>query len=129
MIKILLDSSAIIAVVKQEVGYQKIEDLIPYTGLSLVKCCEIVSSLINLGFNKQEIGDILNDLTLNKIPYTEEIAIEAGLLRTSTKHLGLSLGDRACIATAIKMNLVDIYTTDKAWKNLEGMNININLLR
>ena len=44
-------------------------------------------------------------------------AIEAGMLFEQTKHLGLSLGDRACIALA-KINNLPILTADKIWLDL-----------
>ncbi|WP_395476404.1 hypothetical protein [Rickettsia endosymbiont of Pantilius tunicatus] len=45
-----------------------------------------------------------------------------------TKQYGLSLGDRACIATGIYHNIA-IYTTDKIWAELKIKNANIRLIR
>ncbi|HZU68866.1 MAG TPA: hypothetical protein VFA09_16440, partial [Ktedonobacteraceae bacterium] len=46
-----------------------------------------------------------------------ELAYIAGLLRTLTKHAGLSLGDRCCLALAQSRNL-SVFTTDRQWANL-----------
>lgn len=45
-------------------------------------------------------------------------SVEAGKLRKLTESLGLSLGDRACIALGLSTGYT-IYTTDKVWAKLE----------
>jgi ribonuclease VapC len=52
------------------------------------------------------------------VPFTEASATSAAMLRTVTRHLGLSLGDRTCLALAIEFN-ADVYTADRAWKELQ----------
>ena len=37
--------------------------------------------------------------------FREEDALEAGRLRRDTRHLGLSLGDRACLALGLRLGL------------------------
>jgi ribonuclease VapC len=44
-----------------------------------------------------------------------------------TAPLGLSLGDRACLALAILLRL-PIYTSDRVWKKL-ALGVEIRLLR
>ena len=51
----------------------------------------------------------------------------AGDLVVQTRHLGLSLGDRACLALALELG-VPVYTADKAWKNLK-LGIPIHVIR
>ena len=43
--KILLDTSALIALIKKEPGYQKIEEVLAYSAISSVNLCELVSIL------------------------------------------------------------------------------------
>jgi len=47
-----------------------------------------------------------------------EYSILCASLKKSTKHLGLSLGDRACISLGIKLSF-PIYTADKLWAELK----------
>ena len=47
-------------------------------------------------------------------PVTEALALDAAALRPLTKHLGLSLGDRLCLALARSLNL-PVLTTDRIW--------------
>ena len=57
-------------------------------------------------------------MNLNIVPFDEKIAIKAGNLRNATKTKGLSLGDRACIATGLIFKL-PIITTDRVWSELD----------
>jgi PIN domain nuclease of toxin-antitoxin system len=66
----------------------------------------------------KDIKIILSKLNLNIIPFDETLAINAGNLRNATKIIGLSLGDRACLATGILFKL-PIITTDRIWKELD----------
>jgi PIN domain nuclease of toxin-antitoxin system len=45
-------------------------------------------------------------------------------LRPVTKHLGLSLGDRGCLALAILKNATAV-TADKSWANLNCCKIEV----
>ncbi|WP_367364670.1 hypothetical protein [Candidatus Tisiphia endosymbiont of Nedyus quadrimaculatus] len=51
-----------------------------------------------------------------------------GAVKKHTKHKGFSFGNRACIALGIKLK-VSIYTSDKAWDNLEIKQADIKLIR
>ncbi len=51
----------------------------------------------------------------------------AGDLVTQTRHLGLSLGDRACLALGIALK-VPVYTAEKAWKKVK-VGVRIHVIR
>jgi ribonuclease VapC len=59
--------------------------------------------------------------------FDKEQAKMAGWLRPQTRSLGLSLGDRACLALAIALK-APVYTADRAWKNLK-LKIAIHVIR
>jgi PIN domain nuclease of toxin-antitoxin system len=59
----------------------------------------------------------INGLIETILPFREETALHAGTLISATKEFGLSLGDRACIATAMLNNL-EIITVEKIWDKL-----------
>ncbi len=50
--------------------------------------------------------------------FSEDLAWDAARLRPLTKQYGLSLGDRACLAVAVKLN-VPAVTADKEWSKLK----------
>ena len=51
------------------------------------------------------------------IAFTEDHARTTGSLVAQTRPLGLSLGDRACLAMALELK-PSVYTADKSWKKL-----------
>jgi ribonuclease VapC len=61
------------------------------------------------------------------ISFTDAHARTAGSLAHQTKSLGLSLGDRACLALGIHTG-APIYTADRAWKKLK-LGVEIRFLR
>ena len=73
------------------------------------------------------IEEILSNLNLEVVPFSQEQALRAGILRPSTKSLGLSLGDRACLALGLYLKL-PILTADKLWSNL-NLAVEIRLIR
>ena len=62
------------------------------------------------------------------MPYDEELAFLVADLRKKTKAYGLSLRDRACIASGQKLQL-PIYTADKIWRELQLERVEIKLIR
>lgn len=127
--KILLDTSALIALIKKESGYQKIEEVLPYSAISSVNLCELVSILARNNILENEIDEIIEDIVPEIIPFCENIAIKAGKLSKYSAKYGLSLGDKACLATAEYYNM-NVYTTDKIWSELKThITIAINVIR
>jgi len=61
------------------------------------------------------------------VSFDEEQARIAGDLVTQTRHLGLSLGDRACLALGMALK-VPVYTTERAWKNVK-VGVRIHVIR
>jgi len=51
-------------------------------------------------------------------PFTTADAIEIARLRPLTRDLGLSLGDRACLALASRLD-APVLTADSAWSQLD----------
>lgn len=127
--KILLDTSALIALLKKEPGYKKVDDVLAHSAISSVNLCELVSILAKKGIPENEIDDVINDIVPEIIPFCENLGIKAGKLSKFTTDYGLSLGDKACIATAEYYNM-NVYTTDKIWSKLEkNVSTTITIIR
>lgn len=124
----VLDASALIALFNQEPGSDKIAQAVEAgAAISTVNLSEVVSKLKELGAPDAYIHNAINVLGLTIIDFTIQFAYQAGLLRPLTKHLGLSLGDRACLALAQHLNLPTL-TTDRVWENL-SLGIAIQVIR
>lgn len=62
-------------------------------------------------------------------PHLREDADAAARLRSATRHLGLSLADRCCLALALRLDLPAL-TADRVWSTLPSdLHVNVQLIR
>ena len=127
MSRCVVDSSVVLAFLLQEPGQELAAKLLQDCIISSVNLAEIVTKLTANGFSETEMAEDLTHLNLVIIPFDQPQAIATGLLRKTTRHKGLSLGDRACLALALREKL-PVYTTDKAWGDL-NLGVDIRQLR
>jgi PIN domain nuclease of toxin-antitoxin system len=124
---IVLDASAILALLKREQGADRVKAVLDLAAICAVNVAEVQSKLVVGGLSRQAAEARIRFLGCTILPFDEEQAIEAGSLIAQTRSLGLSLGDRACLALAIERKAT-VYTTDKAWKSL-NLGIKIEVIR
>jgi PIN domain nuclease of toxin-antitoxin system len=130
MNRVVLDASALLALINNEKGANQVESFMGNIIMSSVNVCEVAGKIYDIIGN-----DIEEQCKLSIEPFIHSI-IEfdrtqcyiAASLKNKTKHKGLSLGDRACLATALSLGL-PVYTADKVWAELNIPNIKINLIR
>ena len=123
----VLDASALLTLLNAEKGRDLVLEFLPKSVISTVNLAEVVTRLSMIGMPDGEVREALTMLGLETIPFDEEQAFRAGLLSTYTRTLGLSLGDRACLALAIT-NHAAALTADRAWKDLD-IGVEIKLIR
>lgn len=125
MSDVVLDASALIAMVKGEQGAAKVASVIASARMSTVNYAEVVSHFVQAGMPVPEVEAMLDPLPLTLISADKALAQSAGLLRTLTASAGLSLGDRFCLALAHRDGL-PAWTSDTAWKTIAdatGVNV------
>lgn len=128
MNKAILDASAILAILNQEPGTEALTlDVLSGAVSSTVNLAEVQTRLVNKGGVPDEAWEDALSTVREAVPFSEDQAKIAGGLVTQTRALGLSLGDRACLALGIVLD-APVYTTDRAWKKLK-LGIPIHLLR
>jgi ribonuclease VapC len=126
--KAVLDSSAILAVVNAEPGHEKLTDeLLAGAVASTVNLAEVQAKLLSRGWSSELAWQDANSPIDEAVNFEPKHARMAGDLVSRTKHLSLSLGDRACLALAITLD-APVYTTDKLWKHLK-LNVRIHVIR
>jgi ribonuclease VapC len=119
MTRIVLDASALLAVLNQEPGSEKLTaELLSDAAASTVNLAEVHGKLVVRGGGPDEAWESLMGLIRESVPFTAEHAKLAGDLVSQTTPFGLSLGDRACLALGISLN-APIYTADRSWKKLK----------
>jgi PIN domain nuclease of toxin-antitoxin system len=128
MSEVVFDASAILALLQNERGAEKLTDEILQSAVaSTVNLAEAQSKLVKKGDDPDESwADILSSVMAEE-PFTSEQARIAGHLITTTEKYGLSLGDRSCLALAIALK-APVYTTEQSWRNLK-VGVPIHVIR
>jgi PIN domain nuclease of toxin-antitoxin system len=128
MNRIVLDASAILAVINGELGAENLTpQLLARAVASAVNLAEVQTKLVSRGWTSAQAWEDATSPVREILPFDEEQARIAGDLVTQPRHLGLSLGDRACLALGIALNL-PVHTAEKAWKKLK-INVPIHVIR
>ena len=128
MNEVVLDASAIMAILDREPGAEKLTaDLLMHAVVSAVNLAEIQTVLVNRGEAPADAWRDACSPVRDVAAFTEDLARITGTLVDRTRALGLSLGDRACLALGISLG-APVYTADRAWKKLK-LGIPIQLLR
>jgi PIN domain nuclease of toxin-antitoxin system len=124
---VVLDASALLALLNSEPGNETVAEYIPASAISSVNFSEVVAKLNDAGMPEEAVRSALGDIELDVRPFDTELAYQAGILRTQTKKLGLSFGDRACLALGRQLQ-VPVLTTDRNWRSLE-VGVEIRVIR
>jgi ribonuclease VapC len=111
---VILDASAVLAFLLREPGQDRVmEVLLAEPRMTTVNFAEVVTKYVLRGAADQ--GERLRDeLPVIFVPVDEDLALRAALMAAVTKPLGLSLGDRICLALARRTGLPAL-TADRSW--------------
>ncbi|TCM51116.1 PIN domain nuclease of toxin-antitoxin system [Rhizobium sp. PP-F2F-G48] len=113
----VLDASAVLCLLFSEKGSEKVEARLGDASMSVVNYTEVLSKLIDRGLGAIEAVQDLSDLDITIVPVGQDVAEEAARLRSVSKEVGLSLGDRFCLALAKKLG-ASALTSDRTWKEI-----------
>jgi PIN domain nuclease of toxin-antitoxin system len=128
MNKVVLDASAILAIISAEPGHEKLSpEILSNAVSSTVNLAEVQGKLVSRGWTTEEAWEDATSPVREAVPFGEEHAKVAGSLITDTQHLGLSLGDRACLTLGIALK-APVYTADRTWKKLR-LSVRVHVLR
>jgi PIN domain nuclease of toxin-antitoxin system len=111
----VFDSSALVALVRREQGADAIAGYLGRAAISSVNLAEAYGRLLREAFRPDELRQDLVALELAVHSFDAEQAYLAGRMEPGTRPLGLSLGDRACLALAITLGLPAL-TGDRQWR-------------
>lgn len=129
----VLDASALLAYFGNEPGAELVADQISAGAtISTVNLAEALSTLAARGQNPADVaaeltarGLLDGAITVERFTITD--AIEVARLRPLTRHAGLSLADRACLALARRL-ATPVLTSDLAWASL-ALEIDVRPIR
>lgn len=123
----VLDASALLAAIHNEKGGDYVKKHIDHCVVSTVNWSEVLQKLERAGTQVSKIEKALKALGLTIIGFTEEDAKNCASLWSPSKKLGLSLADRACLATGQRLKS-DVITADRVWNEIE-ISLKIHLIR
>lgn len=127
MSNLILDASALLALVYEEPGHEMVAHAMPKAIMSSINLSEVLAVLYEEGVPEDQIDLDIANLVTRVVDFDRKQAVIAAKLRKSTKKLGLSLGDRACLALAKSLEL-PVLTADKQWSKL-NLELEIRMIR
>lgn len=115
---IVVDASVILASIFREPGGDQALDHLADAGMLTVNVTEVISKLTERGWDFDEAVAAFNTYGLAIFDFGVDLAIDAGRLHVPTRHKGLSLGDRACLALARREKATAL-TAERKWADLD----------
>jgi len=128
MNRVVLDASVPLAILNQEPGSEKLTpELLSAATTSTFNLAEVHGKLVSRGLNPDDAWEATLSPIQEAVAFTSEHAKLTGDLVAQTRALGLSLGDRACLALGLALK-APVYTADKSWKKLK-VSVRIHVIR
>jgi len=115
---IVADASAILAALKNEPFSNVDPRRLVGATIGAVNLCEVLSKLHDDGLNDAQAHAAVSTMDLRLVPFDEPQARAAARLRFGTRHAGLSLADRACLALGDRLGC-PVVTADRIWASLD----------
>ena len=129
MTRIVLDASAILAVIGGEPGAEKLTPALLARAVgSAVNLAEIVNKLAQMGPMPEAVRESLVKLELRVEEWSEDMAYRSAEFSRLSKSHGLSLGDRACLTLAKQLRATAV-TSDRTWRRLPSLGVPIMIFR
>jgi PIN domain nuclease of toxin-antitoxin system len=126
---VVLDASALLALLLREPGADRVAAKIDEACISSVNLAEVVGHYAKLGGTEAQVRTSLSGLSLEVAPFGESDAYRVGLLRPLGETVGLSLGDRACLSLA-RLRGEAAMTADRAWLAIgQAYGVTIEMIR
>lgn len=115
---IVLDASALLAFLFREPGHQEVAAVLAESCISSINLAEVLARFARDGHDPASVLARLADTPIEVAPFLAEDAALSAALVPATTGVGLSLGDRACLALAAARG-APAYTADRTWLSLD----------
>ncbi len=113
----VLDASAVLALLFGETGADVVRPRIRGGLISTVNLAEVLAKLVDKGLPSDEAARAVDMLGMEAVPLSVDQAQLSAALRSTTRVVGLSLGDRACLALACERGLPAV-TAERRWPEI-----------
>jgi ribonuclease VapC len=123
----VLDASALLAFLRNEPGAEEVAAVLSLSCISSVNLAETLSKMVEYGKPLDAVAYQIERLRIPVIPFDTEQAKLVASMWKSTRVVGLSLGDRACLSLGLKTGL-PVLTTERAWLKAD-IGVSVGVLR
>ena len=127
----VLDASAILALLFNEPNSDTVATALQHERCMVTAAnhAEVIAKLLDRGLSPPDVAAALSALPMQVIDSTAADGEAAGYMRSASRAIGLSLGDRLCLATAQRLG-GGVITADRAWLALgSALNLSIVCIR
>jgi len=123
----VLDASALLAFLFRETGHEQVAPEIGTGCMSSVNLSEVLGRFTRDGHDPLVVSRRIRASGLEIVAFDIDDAVMTAILRRQTDALGLSLGDRACLALAMARGLPAM-SADRQWASL-ALPIPVHIIR
>jgi PIN domain nuclease of toxin-antitoxin system len=124
---VVLDASAVIAVLNSEPGAEVVLGSMAHAFISAVNYSEVIKKTVERLQERTPIRALLRSYWIEIVPFDETLATVAGELFGPTKQHGLSFADRACLALGLQRKCKVL--TSEGRMGLVKLPIKVKLIR
>jgi len=126
---VVLDSSAVLALLWDEPGAERVAEVVPGASLCVVNLAEVLTVLGRRGVPSSDAARGVQLLAPRLIAADDRLAQTAAAIAGQARGqgAGLSLGDAFCLATGQTVGL-PVVTADRAWAKLK-LDVKVQVIR
>ncbi len=128
---IVLDASAILAFLQGEPGEEIVRLALQSSScfVAAANQSEVIAIILDRGADVDAIKAMIGQLDYSVIDVTAEDGDRSGWMRGQTRMIGLSLGDRLCLAVAQRLK-APVLTADRPWLTMaQPLGLDIRCIR
>lgn len=124
----VLDASALLALIHDEPGADLVAETMTGSVVGTPNLAEVIGKLVDAQIDASTVRHLVVAAGVSIEPLTADDAELAGALRAVAGGQQLSLGDRCCLALAIRSTPPIVMTADRVWAKLD-LPIEVRLIR